>query len=139
MSAMPPLSLRHLALWLTPSAFAPTVAFYREVLGMALHWQPDDDNVYLTSGSDNLALHRVPAGRTVVHEHGALDHLGFVVGDVAAVHAWFSRVTAAGAAIVAPPKTHRDGATSFYFRDPAGHLVQIIHIPELAGSHRAAD
>ena len=116
-----------------------TLAFYREVLGMALHWQPDDDNVYLTSGTDNLALHRVPEGRTIEHERGALDHLGFVVADAAAVHTWFVRVAASGVAIVAPVKTHRDGATSFYFRDPAGHLVQIIHIPELDGPHRAAD
>ena len=35
-------------------------------------------------------------------------------------------------AILQPPKTHRDGATSFYLRDPAGTTVQIIHLPNVA-------
>ena len=28
-------------------------------MGMQVEWRPDPDNVYLTSGNDNLALHRV--------------------------------------------------------------------------------
>ena len=32
--------------------------FYVDVLGFAVEWEPDPDNVYLTSGRDNLALHR---------------------------------------------------------------------------------
>jgi hypothetical protein len=39
---------------------------------MRVVWEPDPDNVYLSSGTDNLALHRAPAGTT----SGALDHLG---------------------------------------------------------------
>ena len=35
-------------------------AFYVDVLGFRVEWEPDPDNVYLTSGVDNLALHRAP-------------------------------------------------------------------------------
>lgn len=121
--------LRHLALWVPAASFEATVDFYRDVVGMALQWQPDPDNVYLTSGTDNLALHRAAVSRTIDAEHSALDHLGFFVpqqSDVAAWHAWMLE---RGANIVQPVKTHRDGATSFYLRDPAGHLVQFLHLP----------
>ena len=37
------------------SNFEATKAFYTEVLGLTVEWEPDDDNVYLTSGSDNIA------------------------------------------------------------------------------------
>jgi len=60
--------------------------FYTELLGMRVEWRPDPDNVYLTGGSDNLALHRA-----------------------------------------------RDGARSFYCRDPDGNTVQMIYHPPLAG------
>ena len=33
--------------------------FYVSLLGMQVEWRPDADSVYLCSGSDNLALHRV--------------------------------------------------------------------------------
>jgi catechol 2,3-dioxygenase-like lactoylglutathione lyase family enzyme len=33
--------------------------FYVELLGLKGEWRPDVDNVYLTSGCDNLALHKV--------------------------------------------------------------------------------
>jgi catechol 2,3-dioxygenase-like lactoylglutathione lyase family enzyme len=37
-----------------------------------------------------------------------------------------------GVDIVKPPKTHRDGARSFYCRDPDGNVVQFIHHPPIA-------
>jgi hypothetical protein len=30
------------------------------------------------------------------------------------------------------PRTHRDGARSFYCRDPEGNLVQMIYHPPIA-------
>jgi catechol 2,3-dioxygenase-like lactoylglutathione lyase family enzyme len=33
------------------------VRFYRETFGMRVVWEPDPQNVYLSSGVDNLALH----------------------------------------------------------------------------------
>ena len=32
--------------------------FYQEILGMEVVWEPDPQNVYLSSGVDNLALHQ---------------------------------------------------------------------------------
>ena len=55
--------LRHLAL--NARDLDAMKRFYVDVLGFAVEWEPDPDNVYLTSGRDNLALHRaaaLPAG-----------------------------------------------------------------------------
>ena len=48
---------------------------------MGVVWQPDPDNAYLSSGCDNLALHRGAVGAA---ESQALDHLGFIVPTVSA-------------------------------------------------------
>lgn len=106
--------------------------FYCDLLGMRVEWRPDPDNLYLTSGRDNLALHRVPPG----FEAGAgqrLDHIGFVLDSCEDVDSWFAFLQSAGVRIVKPPKTHRDGARSFYCADPDGNLVQLICHPPLAG------
>ena len=105
--------------------------FYTELLGMRVEWRPDADNVYLTGGSDNLALHRAAAGS----EPGSaqrLDHIGFVVNDTREVDEWFSFLKSKGVTILKEPKTHRDGARSFYCRDPDGNTVQMIYHPPLA-------
>jgi catechol 2,3-dioxygenase-like lactoylglutathione lyase family enzyme len=103
--------------------------FYCELLGMQVEWRPDADNLYLTSGSDNLALHRAktaPAGAQ------RLDHFGFILRDARYVDEWHDFLKAAGVVIMQAPKTHRDGARSFYCRDPDGNLVQFIHHPPIA-------
>jgi len=106
--------------------------FYVDFLGFAIEWQPDPDNIYLTSGADNLALHRVagplaPAGQ-------ALDHLGLIVRSAEDVDRWAEYLDELGVTIVAKPKTHRDGARSCYIKDPDGNVVQIIHHPPISGS-----
>jgi len=106
--------------------------FYTELLGMRVEWRPDPDNVYLTGGTDNLALHRAPAGA----EPGPaqrLDHIGFVLREMEEVDTWHAFLKANGVAIVKEPRTHRDGARSFYCRDPDGNTVQLIYHPPLAG------
>ncbi|HET9123077.1 MAG TPA: VOC family protein [Acidiferrobacteraceae bacterium] len=102
-------------------------AFYTHVLEMHVEWRPDPDNVYLTGGRDNLALHRV-AARTA---DGALDHLGFIVDRPEDVDTWHETLKRHGVRIVAAPKTHRDGARSLYCRDPDGNLLQILCHPPL--------
>ena len=37
-------------------------AFYEGLFGMNVVWAPDPDNLYLSSGRDNLALHQIPPG-----------------------------------------------------------------------------
>ena len=106
--------------------------FYTELLGMRVEWRPDLDNVYLTGGADNLALHRVPSG-TEPGPGQRLDHIGFVLREMGEVDAWHAFLKANGVAIVKEPRTHRDGARSFYCRDPDGNTVQMIYHPPLAG------
>jgi catechol 2,3-dioxygenase-like lactoylglutathione lyase family enzyme len=121
------ISLRHVALNVVDLEAAER--FYVELLGMQVEWRPDADNVYLTSGTDNLALHRRPA---VVALDSALDHIGFVVGAFDDVDAWADTLRQAGLALAQEPRTHRDGARSLYVRDPAGTLVQIIYHPPIS-------
>jgi len=101
--------------------------FYREVFGMRIVWQPDRDNVYLSSGRDNLALHRADANG---HATGALDHLGFLVSRPAKVYAAAEALERRGIPILQPPRRHRDGSCSLYVRDPDGNVVQILYTPD---------
>lgn len=103
--------------------------FYVELLGMRVEWRPDEDNVYLTSGNDNLALHRCnlkPGGQQ------ALDHMGFILRNPEDVDAWYEFLQANDVKMKTAPRTHRDGARSFYCYDPEGVLVQLIYHPPIA-------
>jgi len=124
------LGLRHVAL--NVGDVARMKAFYVEVMGFSVEWEPDPDNVYLTSGRDNLALHRA-AGMPPTGV-GALDHLGVVVAGPGDVDAWASFVESRGIALDMRPKTHRDGARSCYFRDPEDNRVQVIYHPPISGA-----
>lgn len=123
----PTAGLRHVALFVRE--FEGCERFYVELLGMRVEWRPDPDNVYLTSGNDNLALHRAPPD----FAPGAaqrLDHIGFILNDGADVDAWHDFLRGHGVPIHRPPRTHRDGARSFYCADPDGNVVQLIyHLP----------
>jgi catechol 2,3-dioxygenase-like lactoylglutathione lyase family enzyme len=123
------LGLRHVAL--NVQSVAKSVEFYSTVLGMKLEWMPDPENAYLTSGHDNLALHQLPQGS----EPGPVQtvhHIGFVVRHPEDVDEWAQQVRAHGVALAAEPKTHRDGARSFYFHDPDGLLIQLIYHPPIS-------
>lgn len=125
----PMIGLRHAALLVRD--VDRSVEFYRDLFGMELEWRPDADNAYLTSGSDNLALHCLPADR----EPGdvqILDHIGFVVRRAEDVDRWGEHVTSKGVELTARPITHRDGARSLYFKDPDGILIQVIHHPPIS-------
>ena len=131
--------LRHLALRVHD--LDAMTRFYVDLLGFAIEWEPDADNVYLTSGTDNLALHRAPElvipiedDRTALPPPGgALDHLGLIVRSADDVDRWAAFLESRSVAIVAKPRTHRDGARSCYFRDPDGNSIQIIHHPPISG------
>jgi catechol 2,3-dioxygenase-like lactoylglutathione lyase family enzyme len=119
--------LRHLALNVT--RLDEMKRFYTEILGFAVEWEPDADNVYLSSGLDNLALHRAAAMPAAT---GALDHLGLIVRQPDDVDRWAEFLEANGVTLDAKPRTHRDGARSCYFSDPDGNKVQIIHHPPIS-------
>ena len=101
--------------------------FYVGLLGMAVHWRPDEKNLYLTNGSDNLALHQWQGSDFCMVQR--LDHIGFMVPCEADVDQWWEYLEVQGVPIKAKPRTHRDGARSFYCMDPEGVLVQFLHLP----------
>ena len=119
--------LRHLAL--NVRDLPAMKRFYTDVLGFVVEWEPDADNVYLSSGTDNLALHRaIEPSR----ERQALDHLGLVVRAPEDVDAWARFLASRGVPLAAEPRTHRDGARSCYLHDPDGNKIQIIHHPPIS-------
>lgn len=103
--------------------------FYVELLGFDVEWRPDSDNVYLCSGNDNLALH-------VVADRGGkaqnLAHIGVIVDQPEGVDDWYHFMLQKNVPITTKPKTHRDGARSFYCCDPEATTVQIIYHPPLS-------
>tara|TARA_B100001123_G_scaffold448650_1_gene610704 strand:+ start:38648 stop:38980 length:333 start_codon:yes stop_codon:yes gene_type:complete len=103
--------------------------FYVENFGFEIEWEPDSDNVYLTSGSDNIALHRTAIG---IGRETVLDHIGFLVGHANDVDGWAEYLKARGVALISEPRTHRDGARSCYLSDPEGNKVQIIYHPPIS-------
>jgi catechol 2,3-dioxygenase-like lactoylglutathione lyase family enzyme len=130
MKQRPPatLGMRHVAL--NVSDMASCEHFYVELLGMSVEWQPDPDNLYLTSGNDNLALHRATAAPAPGGQR--LDHIGFFIAVPEQVDAWFEYLQSAGVEMKTSPRTHRDGARSFYCSDPDGNTVQVIYHPPIS-------
>jgi catechol 2,3-dioxygenase-like lactoylglutathione lyase family enzyme len=122
--------LRHVALFV--EQFEACEHFYIELLGMREEWRPDADNLYLCSGCDNLALHRAPEP-IQKGSRQKLDHIGFVIDDQAAVDEWYEFLQSNGVAMLTAPRTHRDGARSFYCQDPDGTMVQLIWHPPISG------
>ena len=90
--------------------------------------RPDDHNVYLTCGVDNVALHQ--NGQS--GEAGALDHIGIILNTPDDVDRWFDFLKSHSVKMQTSPETHRDGARSFYCYDPDGVQVQMIYHPPLA-------
>jgi catechol 2,3-dioxygenase-like lactoylglutathione lyase family enzyme len=126
------LGLRHLALRVSDMGAAR--AFYQKLLGMTVVWEPDPENVYLTSGCDNLALHLMSEEdrRAFTPVGQSLDHFGFVVESSEAVEGYERRMREAGVRIVKPFKRHRDGSSSFYMADPDGNVIQILYEPHIS-------
>ena len=125
----PTSGMRHVALNVTD--LEACERFYVDLMGMVVEWRPDPDNIYLTSGNDNLALHRSPPD-AVPSGPQHLDHIGFIIGEIEQVDAWYNFLAGNGVPIKKTLKTHRDGARSFYCEDPDGNVVQLIFHPPLA-------
>jgi catechol 2,3-dioxygenase-like lactoylglutathione lyase family enzyme len=129
--------LRHLALRVTD--LNRSRVFYERFLGMKVVWEPDPENVYLSSGADNLALHQIPASERDRYQAGSgqfLDHFGVIVESREIVDELFADVqrdgTRYGAVIAKSPKLHRDGSYSFYFTDPDGNVIQALYEPDIS-------
>ena len=121
--------LRHVAFFCDD--LAKCLSFYKNIIGMHIEWQPDADNIYLSSGSDNLALHKASSS-FVAGEHQYLDHIGFILATPELVDQWHEFMQTSGVKIKNQPRTHRDGARSFYCYDPDGRTVQMIYHPPIS-------
>jgi catechol 2,3-dioxygenase-like lactoylglutathione lyase family enzyme len=131
MSRIPGLKgMRHIALKVKD--VARSKQFYQDVLGMDVVWEPDPQNVYLSSGCDNIAIHGVSDVFAKNAEERQLDHLGFVVEDLERVRALEKEFVAKGVPIVHSFKIHRDGSASFYCADPDGIVIQLLYEPQLS-------
>ena len=91
------LGIRHIALKV--HNMEDSIIFYKDILGMEIDWQPDPDNVYLTNGLDNLALHR-QNNLDLDSEHNRLDHFGIMLKDKADVDNWYNHIKSNNVTIV---------------------------------------
>ena len=120
--------MRHVALFVKD--LEACEKFYTELLGMSVEWRPDSDNIYLCGGNDNLALHRTEEQAPIQNQR--LDHIGFIIDNIEQVDLWYYFLKEKGVKIAKEPRTHRDGARSFYCFDPDGTTVQLIYHPPIS-------
>src|SRR5688500_17536696 len=77
--------------------------FYVDALGFEVEWEPDPDNVYLSSGVDNLALHH-GAAELSAGAASPLDHFGVIVREAEDVDRWAAYLESRGVAMDAKPR-----------------------------------
>lgn len=125
--------LRHVALKVRD--IGASKAFYQTWFQMDVVWEPDADNVYLSSGLDNLALHQIPKVDLQDYQPPrgqVLDHLGFLMDSPQRVDQLYDLAVEQGVPIVHHPKQHRDGSYSFYVADPDQIVIQILYEPTIS-------
>lgn len=110
------------------------IAFYRDVVGLEpmigdpARFQSfrviDGQVLLLFKRGGTLQATPVPGGVIPPHDGGGPCHVGFAIaaGDY---EAWRTRLGQHGCAIESEARWER-GGRSLYFRDPDGHLVELI-------------
>ena len=113
--------------------------FYEELLGFHVVWEPDTENIYFSSGVDNLALHQISKTELASYDSSKtqlLDHMGVILDSPQAVDQLYQhvapKITSMGGHITKEPKQHRDGSYSFYFADPDGTQIQALYEPGIS-------
>ncbi|MBC8302316.1 MAG: VOC family protein [Pelagibacterales bacterium] len=122
------LGIKHVALKV--KNFDNCLKFYTDILGMDIDWQPDDNNVYLSNGKDNLALHK-DSNLDLDSKNNRLDHYGIMLKTKNDVDYWFNFIKSHNIEIFKDIKDHRDGSRSFYCYDPDKNVLQIMWHPTL--------
>ena len=122
------LGIKHVALKV--KNFDNCLKFYTDILGMDIDWQPDGDNVYLSNGKDNLALHK-DSNLDLGSKNNRLDHYGIMLKTKDDVDYWFNFIRSHNVEIFKDIKDHRDGSRSFYCYDPDKNILQIMWHPTL--------
>jgi catechol-2,3-dioxygenase len=122
------LGIKHIALKV--KNFDNCLKFYTDILGMDIDWQPDGDNVYLSNGKDNLALHK-DSNLDLGSKNNRLDHYGIMLKTKDDVDYWFNFIKSHNVEIFKDIKDHRDGSRSFYCYDPDKNILQIMWHPTL--------
>lgn len=123
------LGIRHIAIKV--KKFEECLLFYTNTLGMQIDWQPDSENVYLTNGQDNLALH-YDKNLETCRINNRLDHFGIILMTKDEVNDWYEHIKSKNIKIFKDIKDHRDGSRSFYCYDPDENIVQIIWHPSIS-------
>jgi catechol 2,3-dioxygenase-like lactoylglutathione lyase family enzyme len=113
---------------------ARAVAFYRDELGLEpMVGDPARFQSFRAGERQVLLLFKrggtlqptpVPGGVIPPHDGGGSHHIGFAVTE-GAYEAWRARLGERGIAIESETKWER-GGRSLYFRDPDGHLLELI-------------
>jgi catechol-2,3-dioxygenase len=129
--------LRHLALRVID--LQRSRRFYEELLGFQSVWEPDPENVYFSSGVDNLALHQISKTELDSYDSSKtqlLDHMGVILDSPQAVDQLYQaiapKIEPMGGRITKELKQHRDGSYSFYFSDPDGNVIQALYEPAIS-------
>jgi catechol 2,3-dioxygenase-like lactoylglutathione lyase family enzyme len=110
------------------------VAFYRDVLGLTpmlgdpVRFQSFDSGagrvLLLFRRGGTLVPTSTPGGMIPPHDGSGPHHIGFAI-DAASYAAWRERLMARGIAIESEGRWPR-GGLSLYFRDPDGHLLELV-------------
>ncbi len=123
---LPGVSLGHVALRVADVSRSRT--FYETLFGMRPIWEPEHGHIYLSTGSDILALHQT-SKEEIQETCGRLDHLGFLAHTQQTVDEIAKKAQEHGLTLLSGPQFHRDGSYSFYTQDPDGNKVQILCCP----------
>ena len=113
---------------------ARAVAFYRDVLGLCVlagdgaRFQAMDPGgrqvLLLFKRGATLEPMQIPGGMIPPHDGRGPHHLGFAIAHDA-YEAWREKLRGHGIEIISETRWER-GGRSLYFRDPDGHMLELV-------------